>query len=154
VNTVTVQPGRPFRILVIYRDFPDEEYSIVQGEHHYYETTCTDCWEEVDLYHQELDFLGYFDHCWGIFINIIPDDDLPWDDYFSMWWDGGVDNPFTSARFTSLGENSSGNINQEPWYNSEGGYGEYLIDVHAYLEGITPTGETTFSEIKLEYGPR
>ncbi len=148
------EAGRPFRVLLIRRDFEDEEYQLLCGEYHYYETTCTNCWEEVNLYCQEQFFMGTFNDCYGVFINIVPDDDVPWDDYFSIWWDGAVDHPYSSARFIYIDDGHPG-YQDVPSYNSEGlEYGEYLIDIYATLQGTTPTGETTFSEIKLMYGDR
>ena len=148
------ESGRPFRILLIRRDFEDVEYEVICGESVFYETTCTDCWEEVDLHCQAelIAGMGTFNKCYGVFVNIVPDDDVPLDDYFPIWWDGTVDHPFSSAWFWSIDDDLYQDV---PSYNSEGlEYGEYLMDIYATLQGTTPTGETTFSEIKLMYGDR
>ncbi len=147
------EAGRPFRILLIRRDFEDLEYEVICGESVYYETTCTDCWEEVDIYCQAelLAGMGTFSKCYGVFVNIVPDDDFPPYDYFSIWGDWIVDHPYSSAWFWRIDDDQ---YQDEPRYNSENGEGEYLMDIYATLQGTTPTGETTFSEIKLMYGDR
>ncbi len=147
------EAGRPFRVLLIRRDFEDEEYQLICGGSLYYETTCTDCWEEVNLYCQAELFMGSFNRCFGVFVNIVPDDDVPPLDYFSIWGDATVDHPYSSARFIYIDDDYLG-YQDVPWYNSESGHGEYLMDIYATLQGTTPTGETTFSEIKLMYGDR
>ena len=141
----TEELGRPFKILMILRDYEDEEYEIV-NDTSVRETTCTDCWEEVDLYFQATSFLGSFNRCYGMFVHIPPDETQPIEP-FIIWSDGYVDHPLSSARYTSVSSNLG-----HPSYNSDSGYGEYLIEVDALIWGITPTGETTFSEIKLMYG--
>jgi hypothetical protein len=144
--------GRPFRILLIRRDLNDGEYRIVDQTSER-ETTCTECWEEVIMNFQETLVLGSYERCHGLFLNIVPDDDIPLDDTFSLWADATVDYAYSSAWFWDVNEDPWGNL-EEPWYNSEEGWGEYLIDIYATLRGITATGETTFSEIKLMYGDR
>jgi hypothetical protein len=147
------EAGRPFRVLLIRRDYEDEEYQLICGGSLYYETTCTDCWEEVNLYCQAELFMGSFNRCFGVFVNIVPDNDVPPLDYFSIWGDATVDHPYSSARFVYIDDDYPG-YQDVPWYNSESGHGEYLIDIYATLQGTTSTGETTFSEIKLMYGDR
>ena len=95
--------------------------------------------------------MGSFNRCFGIFVNIVRDYDIPWDCTFSLWSDPTVDHPYSSAIFWNIDDDWYQDV---PWYNSEEGWGEYLIEIYATLQGTTPTGETTFSEIKLMYGDR
>jgi hypothetical protein len=145
----TEESSRPFRVLMILRDFEDEEYEIVDDTS-IRETTCSNCWEEVDLYFQETSFLASFNRCYGMFVNILPDDTQPMEP-FIIWSDQTVDHPLSSAKFSSLSEDPYGYLDT-PQYNSDGGNGEFLLEVEALIWGITPTGETTFTKIKLMYG--
>ncbi len=146
----TEEPGRQFRILLIKRDYENEEYRIVRytGER---ETTCVDCWEEVTTFFQEVDFLASFNRCYGLFVNILPDNDQPLEP-FIIWNDGEIDHPLSSALISYSIPDDILDPLPPPSYNSDRGYGEYLIEADALIWGTTPTGETTFSEIKLKFG--
>ncbi|MBC8367233.1 hypothetical protein H8E52_07475 [bacterium] len=148
------EAGRPFKILLIRRDFEDEEYRIFQDTT-IHETTCTECWEEVITSFHPMELLGWdsLNYCYGLFVNIVPDEGWPLYDYFTMYWDGIEDHPYSSAWFYDVDEDGFGYLDS-PAYNSWSGYGEYLIDIDATLWGYSATGETTFSEIKLKFGVR
>ncbi len=149
------ETGRPFKILLIRRILDENDYWIYR-ESDIKETTCTDCWEEVDLSFPELDISlstwNSRNFCWGLFVNIVHDDEVDPLDYFSIWRDATIDHPFSSAWFWSL--HSGDDYPSHPEYLSESGLGEYLINIYATYYGYSPTGETTFSEIKLMYGDR
>ena len=147
--------GIPYSVAIV-KKYVDADYYFYEWEDpNTYETTCTECWEEVDISHSPvLGFYGDEDECYGVFIRYL------WsDEWLGFWVDEQINVPLSSALILDLSRLEQGDhIDAEDvYYNSEGGYygyplGEFLIDVEVEcLDYMTPTGKTTFSILKRLY---